>query len=154
MQFGEGLRQERERRGISLDHISAFTRISLRHLHALEADRFRELPGGIFNRGIVRSYAEVCGLDADGTLQSFLTALRASGMEETHRDDDWIEFAEAVRRNRNVVNSGHRFGWFGVILMIVVVLAIAACVFVLLLHRGVVHLPAHLHLPGSHASRT
>jgi cytoskeletal protein RodZ len=150
MQFGEGLRQERERRGISLDHISAHTRISLRHLNALEADRFAELPGGVFNRGIVRSYAQVCGLDTDGTMESFVKALRASGMEETHRDDDWIEFAEAVRRNRNVTHSGNRFGWLGVLMMIVVVLAIAVGVFLLLLHRGVVHLPANLHLPGSH----
>ena len=149
MQFGEGLRQERERRGISLDHIAASTRISLRHLNALESDHFRELPGGVFNRGIVRSYAQVCGLDADGTLQKFLSALQASGMAETQRDDDWIEFAEAVRRNRNAVKHPRNFGWLGVVLMMLVVLGIAAAVFILLLHRGVVHLPAHLHPLGS-----
>ena len=150
MQFGEGLRHERERRGISLDHIAASTRISLKHLHALEADRFRELPGGVFNRGIVRSYAQVCGLDTDGTLQSFVSALRASGLEETQRDDDWIEFAEAVRRNRDAVRHTRGFGWIGVLLMLVAVLAIAAGVFLMLLHRGIVHLPQHLHLhlPG------
>ena len=149
MQFGEGLKQERERRGISLDHIAVSTCVSLRHLHALEANRFAELPGGVFNRGIVRSYAQACGLDADGTVQNFVSALHASGMTETQRDDDWIEFAEAVRRNRNVVRSNRRLGWLGVLLMILVVLAIAAGVFLMLLHRGVVHLPARFHL-GSH----
>ena len=150
MQFGEGLKQERERRGITLDNIAASTRISLRHLNALEADRFSELPGGVFNRGIVRSYAQACGLDADGTLRSFTSALEASGLSETPRDDDWIEFAEAVRRNRSVVTPKRRLGWLGVALMILVVLAVAAGVFLLLLHRGVIRLPAHLHLPGRH----
>jgi cytoskeletal protein RodZ len=149
MQFGEGLKQERERRGISLDYIAGSTRISLRHLNALEADRFSELPGGIFNRGIVRSYAQACGLDADGTLQGFVSALQASGLSETQRDDDWIEFAEAVRRNRNAVTHRRDFGWIGVLMMMVAVLIIACGVFLLLLHRGVVHLPPWLHLPGS-----
>ena len=153
MQFGEGLKQERERRGISLDHIAVSTRISLRHLHALEADRFADLPGGVFNRGIVRSYAQACGLDADGAVQRFVSALRASGMEETQRDDDWIEFAEAVRRNRQGTAPRAGLGWLGVLLMILVVIALAVGVFLLLLHRGVVHLPEgisrHLHLPGS-----
>ena len=150
MQFGEGLKQERERRGISLDHISVSTRISLRHLHALEADRFAELPGGVFNRGIVRSYAQACGLDAEGAVEKFVSALRASGMEEIQRDDDWIEFAEAVRRNRNVDRSGHRFGWPGVLFMLLVVLGIAAGVSAMLVHRGVFHFPPRLHLPGFH----
>lgn len=149
MQFGEELRRERERRGISLDHVAVSTRVSLRHLHALEADRFSDLPGGVFNRGIVRSYAQACGLDTDGTLKNFLDALHASGHAEVQRDDDWIAFAEAVQRNRNVVRSGRGLGWLGVLLMVLAVLAIAAGVFLLLLHRGVLHLPAHLHLPGS-----
>ena len=154
MQFGEVLKQERESRGISLDRIAASTRISLRHLHALEANRFTELPGGVFNRGIVRSYARECGLDADGTLKNFVSALQASGIGETQRDDDWIEFAEAVRRNRNAIKPKRNFGWIGVVLMLLAVLAIAAGVFVLLLHRGVVHLPERFYLPGSHqASR-
>ena len=47
MRFGDGLRSERERRGIALDDIAVATRVSLRNLSALEADRYDELPGGI-----------------------------------------------------------------------------------------------------------
>jgi cytoskeleton protein RodZ len=56
-QFGEDLRRERESRGIALELITDSTKISSRHLVALERDRFEQLPGGVFNKGIVRGYA-------------------------------------------------------------------------------------------------
>jgi len=52
--FGEDLRKERVSRGIALEQISAVTKISPRHLVALEQEKFRLLPGGILSKGIVR----------------------------------------------------------------------------------------------------
>jgi len=66
-EFGEELRQEREARGIALQSIIDATKISSRHLQALETNHFDYLPGGVFNRGIVRSYARVVGLDRKST---------------------------------------------------------------------------------------
>ncbi len=60
--FGEDLRMERLTRGIALEDITAVTKISQRHLLALEQDRFRLLPGGILSKGIVRGYAAALGL--------------------------------------------------------------------------------------------
>src|SRR6267143_768128 len=61
--FGASFKQARESRGISLDKIAAETRISTRFLQAIEDEEFNLLPGGIFNRGFVRTYAEKLGLD-------------------------------------------------------------------------------------------
>lgn len=61
--FGESLRRERELRGITLPELSNATKISLRHLTALENDRFAQLPGGVFNRGFVRVIARYLNLD-------------------------------------------------------------------------------------------
>ena len=61
--FGEDLRMERMSRGIALEDITAVTKISQRHLVALEQERFRLLPGGILSKGIVRGYAGALGLD-------------------------------------------------------------------------------------------
>jgi cytoskeleton protein RodZ len=58
-QFGEDLRRERVSRGIALETITDSTKISSRHLAALELDQFERLPGGVFNKGIVRGYARV-----------------------------------------------------------------------------------------------
>jgi cytoskeleton protein RodZ len=63
--FGDHLKREREMRGVSLEEISAATRISTRFLEALESDQWDQLPGGVFNRGFIRSIARFLGLDED-----------------------------------------------------------------------------------------
>ncbi len=69
--FGENLRREREMRGVSLEEIAAATRISLRFLESLESEAFDRLPGGVFNRGFVRSYARFLGLDEEKLLADY-----------------------------------------------------------------------------------
>src|SRR5215470_12962902 len=61
--FGASLKQARESKGITLDQIALETRISSRFLSAIENEEFHLLPGGIFNRGFVRAFAEKVGLD-------------------------------------------------------------------------------------------
>lgn len=70
--FGARLRQARERRGIPLRQIAATTKISVAALEALERNDMSKLPGGIFSRAFVRSYALEIGLDPDETLREFL----------------------------------------------------------------------------------
>jgi transcriptional regulator with XRE-family HTH domain len=79
--FGETLKRERESRNISLREIAETTKINIRHLEALEADRFNALPGGVFNRGFVRAYADYLGIDADAAVRDFHEAMSASGVE-------------------------------------------------------------------------
>jgi cytoskeleton protein RodZ len=70
--FGGKLRQARERRGISLRQIAASTKIAAAALDALETHNISKLPGGIFSRAFVRSYAVEVGLDPDETVKEFL----------------------------------------------------------------------------------
>ncbi len=70
--FGRRLREARERRGISLRQIANATKIGIGALEALERNDFSRLPGGIFSRAFVRSYATEVGLDPDRTLQDFI----------------------------------------------------------------------------------
>jgi cytoskeletal protein RodZ len=69
--FGEHLKREREMRGVSLEEISAATRISTRFLEALENDQWDQLPGGVFNRGFIRSVARFLGLDEDSLVAEY-----------------------------------------------------------------------------------
>jgi len=73
--FGDRLRREREMRGITLDEIAESTKISRRHLEALEKEDFDSLPGGIFNRGFVRSYARYLGIDEDQAVADYSAAV-------------------------------------------------------------------------------
>jgi len=70
--FGETLRRERELRQISLREIAEATKINLRYLDALERDDFRHLPGGVFNKGFVRAYAQFIGIDAETMVTAYL----------------------------------------------------------------------------------
>jgi cytoskeletal protein RodZ len=122
--FGEELRMERISRGIALTEIAAVTKISSRHLEALEQGKFRLLPGGILNKGIVRGYAGAVGLDPGDWTERFLRAYIDSGqMQEEERG--WVEFASNVGKARiqqsNAIEL--RLRWIGVILLILVVAA-------------------------------
>jgi cytoskeleton protein RodZ len=69
--FGEHLKREREMRGVSLEEISAATRISTRFLAALESEQWDQLPGGVFNRGFIRSVARFLGLDEESLVSEY-----------------------------------------------------------------------------------
>jgi cytoskeletal protein RodZ len=120
--FGEDLRMERLSRGIALADITAVTKISQRHLEALEQEKFRLLPGGILNKGIVRGYASALGLDQNTWTERFVRAYDASGQMS---DDDrgWMEFASNVGKariqRRDAVEM--RLRWTGAILLLLLV---------------------------------
>lgn len=80
--FGAGLRAARERRGISLREIASTTKISSGALEALERNDVARLPGGIFTRAFVRSYAAEVGLDPEQTLREFLDEFPLEGVTD------------------------------------------------------------------------
>lgn len=82
--LGEKLRQAREERGISISEVAEQTRISALYLEGIEADDYRTLPGGIFNKGFVKSYAKYVGVDEQEALQDYarLVASQDNQVEE------------------------------------------------------------------------
>ena len=74
LDFGTRMKRSREERGVSLRQIADVTRISVVALEALERNEMSRLPGGIFSRGIVRSYALEVGLDPEQTVRDFLAS--------------------------------------------------------------------------------
>ena len=69
--FGERLKRERELREVTLEEITSATRIGPRFLEALENEEWEKLPGGVFNRGFVRSVARYLGLDEEVLLGEY-----------------------------------------------------------------------------------
>lgn len=72
MDMGETLRHAREQRGLSLDELSRRTKISPVALRAIETNDIQRLPGGIFLRGFLRSYAREVGLNAEDTVSRYV----------------------------------------------------------------------------------
>lgn len=69
--LGEKLRQAREERDISISEVAEQTRISPLYIEAIENDDYSPLPGGIFNKGFVKSFAKFVGVDEDEALQDY-----------------------------------------------------------------------------------
>jgi len=110
--FGELLRQEREQRGITLEDISASTKVTVRSLRALETERFDQLPGGILSKGIVRGYIRCLGLDEDEWIHRYLEAhCEPAPSSETQ---SWASFALNISRNRTPSEHSSRLRWTGV----------------------------------------
>ena len=70
--FGEDLKRERELRKISLREIAESTKINVRYLDALENNDFKRLPGGVFNKGFVRAFAQHIGVDEEAMVNAYL----------------------------------------------------------------------------------
>jgi cytoskeletal protein RodZ len=70
--FGEELRRERLIRDVSLEEISASTKISVRLLTALEKSDVARLPAPVFTRGFIRAYSRHLGLDPDEMVNAYL----------------------------------------------------------------------------------
>ena len=96
--FGDRLRREREMRGITLEEITESTKISRRHLEALEGEHFDQLPGGVFNKGFVRAYARFLGLDEDQAVADYA----AASNEQPEPEDKFpLEIHEQPNRELN-----------------------------------------------------
>ncbi len=123
--FGEDLRMERMSRGIALEDITAVTKISRRHLLALEQDRYGQLPGGILSKGIVRGYATAVGLEPQGWTERFMKAYQASG-QVLDDDRNWTAFASNVGKARMQQREARelRVRWIGAVILLAVVAAL------------------------------
>ena len=119
--FGEDLRMERLARGIALEDITAVTKISQRHLLALEQERFRLLPGGILSKGIVRGYTSAVGLNQEAWTTRFLQASNVA--EADTNADGWTAFAANVGKARIQHHDSIeiRLRWAGAILLLLLV---------------------------------
>jgi cytoskeleton protein RodZ len=75
LRFGEELRRERLIREVTLEEISAATKISIRLLKALEDSDLSRLPAPAFTRGFIRSYALHIGIEPEEKVCAYLADL-------------------------------------------------------------------------------
>lgn len=131
--FCDELRWERERRQVSIEKICEETKVSSRHVVALESGDYGELPGGVFRKGIVRSYLGALGLEEMPWIERFERSLQESGTVSPD-GSDWVEFAENVRRNRAGVESTAKLRWMGVAVMVLTLVVLGWSVWKFALH--------------------
>ncbi len=84
MTLGEKLRQAREERGITISEVAEHTRISPLYLQAIENDEYKTLPGGIFNKGFIKSFAKYVGVDENEAMADYAKQFS----QQNNGDDD------------------------------------------------------------------
>lgn len=126
--FGERLRREREMRGVTLEEMAAATKIGTRSLKALEDEEFHKLPGGIFNKGFVRSYARFLGISDEQAVADYLVA--AGEPENKPAEIDPLQMVaqhEAEKRSSgrsreldSINASSYGFPWVAILAIVVI----------------------------------
>ena len=69
--FGDRVRRQRERRGVTLEAIAESTKVSKSLFAALERGDCSRWPGGVYSRAYIRAYAEAIGMDPVEALEDF-----------------------------------------------------------------------------------
>jgi cytoskeleton protein RodZ len=111
---GAELAALREERGMALPEVAQQLTFGLRQLEALEADRFDDLPGGTFARGMVRSYARLLKVDPEPLLARLAGRFNAPDSNQlAARFSQPVPFSDAGRRST--------FVYFGLSLVILAV---------------------------------
>jgi transcriptional regulator with XRE-family HTH domain len=64
--FGQQLRRQRERAGVTLDALARRTNVMASLFAALEQGDCSRWPPGVYGRGFLRAYASAIGIDPDG----------------------------------------------------------------------------------------
>ncbi len=120
-EMGERLRQERERRGFTLDEVVLKTKISRTNIEAIEAGRKDDLPHPVYAKGFVKNYARLLGLDPE-------EFGRALALEYTVAEDDFgtpptVEKPMAVPARRARTKARKSRWQFLVLLLVVAAVA-------------------------------
>jgi cytoskeleton protein RodZ len=104
---GAALAAAREERGMGLAEVAQQLKFGVRQLEALEADRFGELPGGTFARGMVRNYARLLKLDPEPLLARLAGRFDAPDSNQlAARFSQPVPFSDAGRRSTLVYLAG------------------------------------------------
>jgi cytoskeleton protein RodZ len=124
--FGDWLRRQREVREISLRDIADRTKISLRYLEAMEADRFDLLPAPVFAKGFLREYARYVGLSPDDVVNHYLSVHHPEELADPKEDPKLRARPKAVDPGQPPIRRNWSWGLAlaaaGLVLLVIVAL--------------------------------
>ncbi len=96
--LGEYLKRIRKSSDTSLEAVAAKTKINISYLIAIEEGRFNNLPGEVFVKGFLRSYAKFLGIDEADVINRY-NQLRKETKETVPLE---AKIEEAVQRKETV----------------------------------------------------
>jgi hypothetical protein len=120
---GPTLREARKHREVEIAVVEETTRIRSRFLRAIENEEWDVLPGGVYTRGFIRTYAAYLGLDGDRLAEDYRRDVEGSGIDGGARAEPAPAVTGPPGRRRSIPHAG----WLAVAAVILVgALAIVA----------------------------
>lgn len=108
-QIARQLKEAREEQGITLEMLHQRTKIRIRYLQAIETGAFHLVPGQVYLKGFIRSYARVVGVDAEPLLKEYdQTSGESAAPERAVPAGRFARLSQGVRQG--VEGTLHRFG--------------------------------------------
>jgi Helix-turn-helix domain len=104
--IGSDLHRARTRREIELPEVEAATRIRVRFLRAIEDEDWDALPGGVYTRGFIRTYAAYLGLDGERLAEDFRREVEGDAGPRPGEGMFGIQRGREVDRGRPVPRPG------------------------------------------------
>lgn len=112
--IGATLREARNHRKIDLSQVEEATRIRARYLRAIESEDWDVLPGDVYARSFIRTYATYLGLDGERLAEDF------QGHRSPAAGESAAQRERPVRPDRVVTRRGIPRGALGVLVTLVV----------------------------------
>ena len=69
--IGALLKEEREKKGLTLEQMAKTIRLRTQIIEALESEDWNELPAQVFVKGFIRSYTQTLGLDKNTVMSLY-----------------------------------------------------------------------------------
>jgi cytoskeleton protein RodZ len=75
VKLGLFLKNQREKKGLTLEHLTKVTRLRSSYIEALENEEWDKLPGQVFIKGFLKTYTRALGLDYRQVLEQFKSSV-------------------------------------------------------------------------------
>jgi len=98
---GTTLRNRREKKRMSIAEVSRLTRIPVKTIESIEQDHFDDLPGEVFVKGFLKSYAQTLGVLPEDIVARYTASRRVAMVTP-------LPVASPVQAARE--GQGRRFG--------------------------------------------
>ncbi|NJR71507.1 MAG: helix-turn-helix domain-containing protein [Synechococcales cyanobacterium CRU_2_2] len=85
-ELGDYLRQARRQQSMTLEDVSAKTKVQVRLLRAIEDGHFERLPESVYVKGFIRKYADVLGLNGQAFADAYPTEPITRPIQSPWRD--------------------------------------------------------------------
>lgn len=140
LSFGPYLQKARLAKGMSIEDVMDYTRISKFVVEQIEADNLSKLPEPVFLKGFLKTFAEAVGADPAEVLRRYNRVLgkeaqQPEGKSEFQKNEQVIRRVsyKTVKQPRNTrKRSGGAMGW---LIVLVVGAALAAGIYYYVQHR-------------------